>query len=943
MTAYMSIKYCLCILLTFCWMSVASAALRHANPAGDIGAGNCTSTANACNLQQAMDAANPGDFVLLACGSYRSSSGFRTNDDGEESQRITMCSSSDGATCNASAKWCAKLKADESWAEGTNHTILVDDHSYWTFKNLEFDGRKNNGDVAVWTPTEVNRVDNKTTRGHTFEHNYVHHAGATLSSGAKGVNSKTRDISIRYNRFVGCGLVPRNGEAFYWGASANKGTPTPSVHGVVRGNYFGDYVVDGIDSKPQGDQSLALDINHNIFEHQVFRGFGHPEKRPPGAQENVISLRQTNTVFRNNIIRNNPATPDNAELGAGGALAVRPRANILASNNVLYELKNLKNAITPNQSDANAGLANSVIEDNTFCGLNDYGRGDMSGVTVQDNPGLPGGRPQSECNAEVARILSEEPLLAAVAGLFGFISGVVTAADPNKVVMTFNTGGFPPLLPATGITGWTFTKAGVNWPISGGTCSRVSASGAGREQVTCTMTTSATGGQAILGTYALSGNLTNSANPPIELSADTYAIENQVATSTPTISNLTVENAAKNVVRVTVDPAGGSMVPATGVTGFSCRKGLSATSAASWTINSASTAAANRAHLIMATPLNFGEYFDCSYALTGNWTNGTTELAAFTNRPGINNVLPVTPLEFVDAVVRDTDKDAIVFTLDANGNPPIFPASGGTGWTCTKEAVAWTIESWTRTAPEQFTLDMLGDAANGDDIECLYTAGTATPTTTSASELPGATYAVRNEVGAAPGTATLTQSDCICAELREDDKALFSKNASCRVKISPDGTAYGGTFFGMCAVKATVAASMGTALKWVGDDDDALFDGDVYDITSSSALDNRIEFGDSGRRPGCSVLADNLLQPAGSTFLGGIEGGRILNGACVSDIPRTITSGSHVLVGGLFRVAPGGTAGQITRLRLEHADTGADLTAYTNVLTIIVDEAEGMQ
>lgn len=208
-----------------------------------------------------------------------------------------------------------------------------------------------------------------------------------------------------------------------------------------------------------------------------------------------------------------------------------------------------------------------------------------------------------------------------------FSSCRVDSGSANHLHVVFNPANSSPMLPATSATTFTARKAGGAWTVS--QCDRE-----GQNGFDCTMTTSATSGQALDMSWA-SGNVTNTAGTaPTAFSQQSCTNNLTTPPTAPAFINAVVEAGNPGIVLVNVDPAAGTMACNgldTGCTGF--------------TVSGSTVQDANRVaptqFAVQVTPVfAYGDTRTISYdQSTGNVTNGTTELAAFSTQP-ITNSLP---------------------------------------------------------------------------------------------------------------------------------------------------------------------------------------------------------------------------------------------------------------------------------------------------------------
>ena len=142
------------------------------------------------------------------------------------------------------------------------------------------------------------------------------------------------------------------------------------------------------------------------------------------------------------------------------------------------------------------------------------------------------------------------------------------------------------------------------------------------------------------GTYVATGtgNVTNAAGTLLPTSAGSCT--NNVATppAAPVITDIRINVANAQQILGTWDALGGTMtLNGGGCNGFTCTQNGTNFPLASCAVTTSPVIA-----LTTTTPMSAGNTYACSYAQAGgNVTNGTTEIAAFTNTPVLNTLVPV--------------------------------------------------------------------------------------------------------------------------------------------------------------------------------------------------------------------------------------------------------------------------------------------------------------
>jgi hypothetical protein len=199
------------------------------------------------------------------------------------------------------------------------------------------------------------------------------------------------NIVFRHNVIDGVGYKFGYGEGMYIAKKAVEDRPARPVNNMeIYGNVIRGTVNNFIDLK---HESSNADVHHNIFEGhllKVDRGIGG------GADDGLIRMAGTskNHSFHDNIIRNSKA----------GVTIMRPtNKNNKIFRNVFYNIHPANFFLVAKDS---SGSGTTKIFNNALCNLGSY-KVQTQGFKLDDNYGLPGGAPQSACEAEVTRILNE--------------------------------------------------------------------------------------------------------------------------------------------------------------------------------------------------------------------------------------------------------------------------------------------------------------------------------------------------------------------------------------------------------------------------------------------------------------------------------------------------------------------------------------------------------
>ena len=196
-----------------------------------------------------------------------------------------------------------------------------------------------------------------------------------------------RNVTVRDSTFDNSGLTNEFGEAIYI-TSSNAFKPVNGAN--IHRNIFRRFTSNGVDYK---GQARNIDVHHNIFENQKINTFndyaGDGNVRSASNQQDTGNTSSGN-YFRNNIYR-----------ASVGSYTIRIQGNrVDVLNNVFYNMSG-----SPFVSSTT--MAQSRIQGNVVCSWR---------VTLNLGVGCKApncsnnrlNRPQSECNAEVNRILAEQ-------------------------------------------------------------------------------------------------------------------------------------------------------------------------------------------------------------------------------------------------------------------------------------------------------------------------------------------------------------------------------------------------------------------------------------------------------------------------------------------------------------------------------------------------------
>lgn len=211
------------------------------------------------------------------------------------------------------------------------------------------------------------------------------------------------------------------------------------------------------------------------------------------------------------------------------------------------------------------------------------------------------------------------------------LSAAAVPSAGATVVLDFTEAGSSPLLPATSVTGFSVTVAGVSRSIT-------AAARTASTQITLTLASLVYPAQVVLVSYS-GGNVTDSAAVPNSLATITNAAVTNNSTAdavAPILATATVADAGTTVALTFVESASPPLLPASGVTGFSLT-----TNGLSVVIASATRTASTTITLTLGQTIHAGDVVLLSYS-GGNVTDSASpanSLATVTNAAVTNNSL----------------------------------------------------------------------------------------------------------------------------------------------------------------------------------------------------------------------------------------------------------------------------------------------------------------
>ena len=354
---------------------VSTATIRWAVPTGGATSGACTA-ATPCTPTQAINAAQPGEEVVLKDGTYQST--LITVRGGTSTQRITI---------RAENRHQAIVKPPVGWDPGDPEVendwgdirYVRVDHPYVTISGFTLDGN-NYGSFGIVT------FNNNGDNG-ILEHSILKSSNSSLLH----IGPSADNVIIRHNVMDDC-----RQEGFYIGSSDTDPPVTiTSTGGQIYGNTMSRVgMLDGwgtfLDIKAS---TSNMDVHHNIFE--------NAREGPFDGCLFIGSIGGLNNAFHNNIVRDASCGLRIVHVGRWVGHDVH--------HNVFYDISaNATYATHLGEFTSADPYGPSKIRDNTFCDVSPSAPVSMDGVTVSNNAFNVA---QSTCNAEVTRILQERTQL----------------------------------------------------------------------------------------------------------------------------------------------------------------------------------------------------------------------------------------------------------------------------------------------------------------------------------------------------------------------------------------------------------------------------------------------------------------------------------------------------------------------------------------------------
>lgn len=393
----------------------------YAAPA-DIGAGDCTDAANACDLQQAIAAwTAAGDNLLLTDGTYHIRGvPLGLGDCSSAANACLFVTLDDDCTSGSRCEFKAvnKHQVRFEWEGGTsfNSGILIEG-DFWTVDGIVVDGNQ-----TLWAPMRVlgnGSNSNAESDGVIVQNVRILDAGHTCF-----VQASTNNLTVRWSYCPGSGYSGP-GEAFYLGSSTTGVGDVDNAD--IYENIVGNHTDNFVDYKNMVTNS---DVHHNIGFNYTFRD------ADDNSLDGMIRSSGTNATagnkFRDNILIqtiNNPL------------YVVRTQGQrVNMTNNALADITASGGVLVDSRTSPSATIFGGHILHNSPSTIN---------ATVDETPANTPLASQEAFDAEVDRILSEATGLIGGFDAIDIASCECGAINATTLAINWNNPDFPPLSQVT--------------------------------------------------------------------------------------------------------------------------------------------------------------------------------------------------------------------------------------------------------------------------------------------------------------------------------------------------------------------------------------------------------------------------------------------------------------------------------------------------------------
>lgn len=473
-------------------------------------AGNSGSNANSCataqsggasakrNMANAITCANAaGDDVIVETGYTGSDSINSTITSGTAGNYSTVtCSVRRTCTISGSSLWAFRLQG------ATKHHIRIEGFVLQNTGTTTVALHSSGGDGEGTYPTDIQIVDNEIVGDGTAPYAFLYPLFSGGGSNNQFINNTVHECADQCVYFKARDSIFRGNEVYNSGLQAGNTGQSITIHSSVvaarnnlieenifhdcafsktaveiggsgqTGNVFRRNLIYNCGKGFRNSQNVGSSTN-NVYDHNTVIGTGS------GTGFEITATGSTGTVLRNNVALN--WTTNITTTGCGGCTQT--------DNRTTGTLADLFTAPGSNNYTLKAGSA--AINDGTDISLAYNGAAPDHGAFES----------LSIASAEVGLV------------------------DATSLILTFTNNVQPPLLPASGITGFTVTENAS--PITVSSCART-----GDNIIDCTLGSSIVGGRTVLVSYS-GGNVTDSSlvgntwNQPLHTITD-QAVTNNV-------------------------------------------------------------------------------------------------------------------------------------------------------------------------------------------------------------------------------------------------------------------------------------------------------------------------------------------------------------------------------------------------------------------------------
>lgn len=304
-------------------------------------------------------------------------------------------------------------------------------------------------------------------------------------------------------------------------------------------------------------------------------------------------------------------------------------------------------------------------------------------------------------------------------------------AAGTTVIVNMTEATSPPVLPASGVTGFSVTVAGVNRSVT-------SASRTAATQFTLVLSSPVLVSQVVTLSY-VPGNVTDSAVPPNAMAAASgIAVTNNSTQAldaiAPVFSTALIPAAGNTVVVNLIEASSPPVVPVSGVLGF-----FVVVDGVDVDIVSASRSGSTQITLALLVPVYVNQVVTVEYT-QGNVADSQGNLMGSFHPQAVVNGSTQTPGGVLDTFgpvpsggsVPSAGTTVLVDFVESQ-NPPLLPAAGITGFTVRADGVLRTVASAVRITSTRVQLTLSSPVYVGQIVTVGYVPGNLTDSATPAN------------------------------------------------------------------------------------------------------------------------------------------------------------------------------------------------------------------